>query len=63
MNQQDIIAAAWAELYERITDAIPNHAERKEILQKLTDIRSAERLEWSGKVEELRRRLDGKGAE
>lgn len=60
MNQQDIIAAAWSDLYERITDAIHDHAERKAILQKLTDIRSAERLEWSGKIEELRRRLGEK---
>jgi hypothetical protein len=49
---------SWDALYEAITDAIPDHPTRKKILQRLTDVRTAEMLDWSGQLMGLQARLD-----
>lgn len=66
MTTRLLIEAGWKEVDEMLADAIPDqHEKRLAISNKVADLRTAERVYWSGKLEECQRRIDLalKGAE
>lgn len=58
MNQRDILAAGWRRVDTLLAASIPVHARRLEIEQLIADLRTAEMLECSGKLDAMQLRID-----
>jgi hypothetical protein len=58
VTQRQILEAGWRELDAMLAAAVPVHAARLEIEQRIVDLRTAERLDLEGKLHACQERLE-----